>query len=142
MEHLTRLTLDAKTKPVRVELRTRFSTIPQSAKLTQAINHAKDSGDLHTLRAIANDPEGYLQTRLRVLRIDRRKGNRCTASIAQTVTNQNRGICTGHEPTQGKPRLRTLPTIAARPFHCRSRLGKAKTDLDLREPRVRRELNG
>src|SRR5439155_26449328 len=30
-------------------------------KLTQAINHAKDSGDLDTLREIANDPEGYIR---------------------------------------------------------------------------------
>ena len=30
-------------------------------KLTQAINHAKDTGDLDTLREIANDPEGYIR---------------------------------------------------------------------------------
>ena len=30
-------------------------------KLTQAINHAKDTGDLDTLREIATDPEGYIR---------------------------------------------------------------------------------
>jgi len=30
-------------------------------KLTQAINHAKDTGDLDTLREIANDPEGFIR---------------------------------------------------------------------------------
>jgi DNA polymerase-3 subunit epsilon len=30
-------------------------------KLTQAINHAKDTGDLETLREIADDPEGFIR---------------------------------------------------------------------------------
>lgn len=30
-------------------------------KLTQAINHAKDTGDLDTLREIASDPEGFIR---------------------------------------------------------------------------------
>jgi hypothetical protein len=30
-------------------------------KLTQAINHAKDSGDIDTLREIASDPEGFIR---------------------------------------------------------------------------------
>jgi hypothetical protein len=30
-------------------------------KLTQTINHAKDTGDLNTLREIANDPEGFIR---------------------------------------------------------------------------------
>ena len=30
-------------------------------KLTQAINHARDTGDLDTLREIASDPEGYIR---------------------------------------------------------------------------------
>ena len=30
-------------------------------KLTQAINHAKDNGDLDTLREIANDPEAFIR---------------------------------------------------------------------------------
>lgn len=30
-------------------------------KLTQAINHAKDTGDLDTLREIANDPDAYIR---------------------------------------------------------------------------------
>jgi DNA polymerase-3 subunit epsilon len=30
-------------------------------KLTQAINHAKDTGDLHTLREIANDAEAFIR---------------------------------------------------------------------------------
>ena len=30
-------------------------------KLTQAINHARDTGDMDTLREIANDPEGYIR---------------------------------------------------------------------------------
>ncbi len=30
-------------------------------KLTQAINHAKDTGDIDTLREIANDPQGYIR---------------------------------------------------------------------------------
>ena len=29
-------------------------------KLTAAINHAKDNGDIETLREIAEDPEGFL----------------------------------------------------------------------------------
>ncbi len=97
-------------------------------KLTQAINHAKDTGDVDTLREIASDPRSvYSEARLGKRGTGGRERDKDAASLARNVTNQNCGSHRGHDSAEGKPGLRTLQSLAARRFDSRKRERKAET---------------